>query len=374
MKSYKKILAIAIIATLAFTVVPSLVTADPDVVPLIAGQHYTAGEVRVSNDAVNIYVEYETSGGWYITGTHLYVGKTNPNTLTTAPGQFPYSEPDEETETYHKYIIPLPDIDGYHLKLTKKGKSTGKLEANGNPGVGVDDTVYIAAHAGVCKDILISGGLSEIEEGLPEDPVNVLSSHSYETGDSYFDIIISGDGDLNGEYDGWCIDVDHIMNPDPYLANVYSSYDHPYLEFLDYPDNLDLVNYIINQEYVGNPSGCDGDYTVGDVQLAIWELVDDEVADARDYFIDNEIEYNDCRVDEIIDDAEANDGFVPGCGELLAIILEPTSIDEVYNYGQLAIIGIPIPCEYKTKCETAWGQGTDFDQSNWAMYFTYTIT
>ena len=373
MKSYKKILAIAIIATLAFTVVPSLVTADPDVVPLIAGQHYTAGEVRVTNDAVNIYVEYETSGGWYITGTHLYVGKTNPDTLTTAPGQFPYSEPDEETETYHKYIIPLADIDGYHLKLTKKGKSTGKLEANGNPGVGVDDKVYIAAHAGVCKKMFVSGGLEEVEASLPAQ-VTVSATHSYDVSydGAYFIIEIKGGTSLDGTYDGWCIDTDHNMNDESdYLANVYSSYDLPAGNLgIEYPENLDLINYILNQDYVGKSSGCDGDYTYGDVQLAMWELIENDVP--YWYFDDHGIEYDPCRITEIVNDATDNgDEFIPGCDELLAVILEPTEITE--DVGQLAIIGVPIPCEYEEGCETAWGQGTDFTQPNWAMYFDYTI-
>ena len=35
------------------------------------------------------------------------------------------------------------------------------------------------------------------------------------------------------------------------------------------------TNWIINQNFVGKSSGCDGAYTYGDVQWAIWQLVDE---------------------------------------------------------------------------------------------------
>ncbi|GAG48172.1 unnamed protein product, partial [marine sediment metagenome] len=91
---------------------------------LIAGQHIDVGDVIVSNDGTYLYVTYEiTEPDWIITGTHLYVGKTNPETepLTSAPGQFPYDDDDATsvTDTMVTYEIPLDDIDSYSMKLNK---------------------------------------------------------------------------------------------------------------------------------------------------------------------------------------------------------------------------------------------------------------
>jgi len=367
MKTYKKIIAIAIIATLAITIATSLVTADPVEVPLIAGQYYPAGSVRVTNDADSILVEYLTTGNWVITETHLYVGKTDPKDFTTAPGKFPYSEDPVDDNTYD---IPFGEICEYEMKLNKKGKPTGNLVSKeGTCGVSPGDTIYIAAHAVVCKEIRVSGGIEELEANLPAQ-VTVSTEHSYPDSDeSYFEIVITKGGILNGNYNGWCADTNHNMNTDePYDAYVYSSRGPTFPADIDHPDNLDLVNYILNQHYVGTDSGCDGDFTFGDVQLAIWTLLEGNVPtwpEALGPFDEA------CRIPEILDGIENHEGYEPGCDEVLAIILEPIEI--VGDIGQPAIIEIPIPCEYKTKCETAWGEGDQFSSPNWAMYFDYTI-
>ncbi len=55
------------------------------VVDLIAGQHYTAGNVTVTNDDSYLYVTYNTTTGWKLGITHLYVGEGKPQKM--APGQ-----------------------------------------------------------------------------------------------------------------------------------------------------------------------------------------------------------------------------------------------------------------------------------------------
>jgi hypothetical protein len=83
-------------------------------------------------------------------------------------------------------------------------------------------------------------------------------------------------------------------------------------------------------------------------------------------------EWSQCRVDEIVTAAFASgEGFVPGCGEKLVLILAP-----VLRWQQPVIIWIDPPCEGGD--ETAWGGdyfGTplEFPGKNWAIYFAYTI-
>jgi len=132
---------------------------SPDVFTLYAGQHIDVGTVSVWNDSINLYVEYITTGGWKMCETHLYVGKTNPQILTSAPGQFPYSEEHDPAVSTFTYTIPIDDIDAYGL--SKKGK---KWVADNDTGIGTGDIIYIAAHA-------------EASDG------NILNNPGAETGD-----------------------------------------------------------------------------------------------------------------------------------------------------------------------------------------------
>ena len=124
-------------------------------------------------------------------------------------------------------------------------------------------------------------------------------------------------------------------------------------DIVEYPENLDLVNWLINQDFLGQLSSCGGNYTYGDIQKAIWELIEDYPmgGDLGPWF--------QCRVDEIVEAAYANgEDFIPGCGDRIVIILDPGD-------AQIIIIEIELPCK---EDETAWGNGLSFPGSSWAMY------
>jgi hypothetical protein len=98
-------------------------TNDVFVTPLYAGQHIDVGMVSVWNDAGFLYVQYDTTGGWGMTETHVYVDIVPPE--TGAPGQFPYMHEDLGGATTDLYAIALD---------------------NWGPGT----LLYIAAHTEVC--------------------------------------------------------------------------------------------------------------------------------------------------------------------------------------------------------------------------------
>ena len=308
---------------------------DPYVTDLIAGQFYDVGDVYVWNDGSNLYVKYKTSAGYYMSETHLAV-ETSLDDIpqkngNPPPGQFQYSSEHD----------PMVDELIYTIPITWD----------------VGEELFIAAHAVVCW-----GGISSIELELPEQ-VTMQVSYPYPGGPSYFPVVtVSGGTTIDGTYEGWCVDTDEgIPENTPYTADVYSSYEALPVGKIEYPENLDLVNWIINQDYVGQTSpGGYGTYTYGDVQRAIWELVEDEQSE------EGLGDWSQARVDEILADASANgEGYTPGCGDEIVIILNP-----VGEVAQIVIITIPVPCP---GCETAWGDGFDFPGRNWAMYFTYTI-
>ncbi|HMK04863.1 MAG TPA: hypothetical protein VK489_11755 [Ferruginibacter sp.] len=111
-------------------------------VNLMAGQTMVAGTVSVTNDAENIYVTYNTTGGWVLTATHLYVGDcalipvNNPG--NPIPGQFPYKGTHTNL-TSVTYTVPISQIPA-------------------------GTCACIAAH-GVVKELNSSGGTIQTQTG-----------------------------------------------------------------------------------------------------------------------------------------------------------------------------------------------------------------
>jgi len=108
-------------------------------VTLLADQTIDVGTLTVEIDGGNLEVTYTiTNLEWELLETHLYVGYTNPEDLTSAPGQFPYSEEHDPAVLTFTYIIPISEIDSYSLKGGKKWV----VDDEGEP-----DEIYIAAQA-----------------------------------------------------------------------------------------------------------------------------------------------------------------------------------------------------------------------------------
>jgi hypothetical protein len=144
---------------------------------------------------------------------------------------------------------------------------------------------------------------------LPSDPVTMSAYYSYD--DSFFKTTLSGVPPgydvTNGVYNGWCIDYGTPMPINiSILVNLFSSYCPPV--HLDHA-NWSYVNYLINNKQ--------SDY-YNDTQTAIW------------YFINlgpwtvapTPIGQN------MVNDALANGaGFVPGPGQLVAVLCDPVNRD-----------------------------------------------
>jgi len=272
--------------------------------------------------------------GWCITETHLSVGTSLCDIPQTKkgnpiPGQFACSgEHDCVGEVL--YEIPMELDEG--------------------------DTLYVAAHAVVCMG-----------QGLPET-VTMSVVYPQEGDPSHFPVTVY-DG-MAGAYLGWCIDIDASISQNVmYDAQVHSSLGGYPADIVNFTGNLDLVNWIINQDFPGKGSpGGYGTYTYGDVQVAIWRLLEDPAFNNATVFSSLHPAPSEDRVAEIICAAQGHEGFVPGCGDEYAVILVP--VDECGNtIAQKIIIEFPVPCG----CETAWGKGCDFPGRNWAMYFTYSV-
>jgi hypothetical protein len=328
---------------------------SPFVTPLIAGGNIPVGEVRVWNDDTNMYVQYVINdSSWCLLETNLAVECSRwliPQIFfRPIPEKFEFQD-EFDCATEHIYTIPLS-----WSSRTKR--------------------VYIAAHAivgSICgledPDLALFAGMLPAEATMtPNDP--------YLDGPAYLPATDVADEDdlLTGIYDGWCLSTSLGVDEGvQYNANVFSSYDFPD-GVVDFPENLDKINWILNQQFVGKPTQCNPDlpvYTYGSVQRAIWSLIDDENSTL------SLGPYSLCQIGEILDGAEEYGLFYePDCKEFVGVVLQP--FDVQHRPAQPVIIPVPLPCEPKICCEqTAWGARKHFKKrrfgNNWAMYFKYRI-
>jgi len=274
---------------------------DSNVTDLIAGQNHDAGDITVTNDGDNLFITYTLEGDWTMSEAHLYVGTTYPK--KNAPGQFPYKVSDLGGVTEYTFTVPLGDWD-----------------------CGTD--LIIAAHA-VVTDGAVGGFGEQTGWGFgPEGFTNKWGWYMHYTIDpycplptntlnfkvqhpngpiSYFLSTFTGIGagfgiaDNTG-YPGWCVDLFHNITPGTtYQAKVYSSYDGALPGDLQDSD-WDMVNYLLN-----NKQG-----SRDDIQNAIW------------YFIGGGAYPSDPDAQAMIADALANgEGFVPGAGQITAVVVDP---------------------------------------------------
>ncbi len=104
--------AMAVPVVLLALLTGAYVQADTVTVDLLAGQHMDVGSVTVSNDASNLTVTYETTGGWYLAETHLAVadsvaGIPQTNSGNPKVGHFPYAMEHDPWVTSYTYTVPL---------------------------------------------------------------------------------------------------------------------------------------------------------------------------------------------------------------------------------------------------------------------------
>ncbi len=157
------------------------------------------------------------------------------------------------------------------------------------------------------------------------------------TGKSYFEITIEDSGLLNGVYPGWCGDwTTPIQHDVSYSTRFYSPYSEIPDGLVDHPENLDEVNWIINQNFVGKTSpGGFGIYTYSDVQLAMWSLLDTYHDDSTAG------PYSPERVEEIANAARTlGSDFYPRCSQKVGILLAPSD-QATGNRVQTTITEIP---------------------------------
>ncbi len=106
---------------------PSVYCGEATVVPLIAGQSTTIGEVIVANDDQFLYVEYVTQAPWVLVETHIAVSDSLegiPQTKTGNPkvGQFAYNIDSEIGLVWSRGTLLYVAADAEVWKLDENGQ------------------------------------------------------------------------------------------------------------------------------------------------------------------------------------------------------------------------------------------------------------
>ena len=299
---------------------------------LIAGKNMYAGTVSVTKlDDETLEVSFNAAPGFCITETHLHVA--------AEPGDFPVNGGGNPK-------IGNFDYQGSH---NCEGQVVYTVPATG---------AYIAAHAVVkCVEEDPESILSKLPETVTFCPSR--DSRTWEDPAYWAFEFQTG---LTGTYGGWCVDSDSPLENGVCLQDVplYPADENFPDGILEKPENLDALNWLLNQHLIGSESTSGGAYTYGDFQMAVWKLVDDGVC-----CLPSLGDYSDVRAMELVDLALANgDGFTPGCGEYMGLILVPAD-------RQPVIFGYKLDCEAGECEETAWADGCPFPGNSWAMFFKY---
>jgi hypothetical protein len=321
-------------------------------IELVAGQHYVVGNVCIRTEGSNLKVKYNiTSSNWSITETHLaVVGNPDdfPRTSNGNPkvGNFPYKGNHNNVNEV-EYTIPIGNLP---------------------------PTVYVAAHA-----VVENCNVTPSTNLCPEFPANATLTPTWNPSDapSY---TVKGLFDFSSEvFYGFCVDNSRsISNNNPRTVNFICSYD-PNLpncsSFIEKPENLDLVNWIINNR---QPN-----WDRRTLQAAIWKLINPSGTATRwdtSTATTGEWKHDPVLREEIISLASQHEGFVPGCDQKVMVLVYGPG--EICNpIRQVLAFEVPVQCvPGNCNSETAWGfpynngpipgLSVKFG-SQWARYFSY---
>jgi hypothetical protein len=298
-----------------------------------AGQNDTSkgtdvGTVTATVMGEYLKVEYDIVAPWALTEVHVWVGKDLLKfPKNGAPGQL-----------------------GATLELDYESSATLKIKLS-DRGILPGDPILVAAH-GVVVGI---GGVDGLDLILPA-PIEFSGIYfkKFEAfgiptpPQSYFQHNVFSTF-MNGSHKSWCVDSETLFSFQKSIKGIaYSTYGEFPEELFQKPENFPAINWVINYIAVGGESvGGYGNYTMGDIQNAIWHLIENDPD--LDNIPGGVGPYDIKRVEEIVKLAlKSGSQFVPKCGQKVAILF-------IAPKDQITIIEYPVPCGEGN--ETIWGFG-----------------
>ncbi|WP_342678509.1 hypothetical protein [Methanofollis sp. UBA420] len=391
---------------------------DAVVKTLYAGRTIPVGTVSLWTEDGTMMVAYATTGGWVLKEVHLHVDCVEAGDVPGGADEKPskkgggryghgweknagsagnsgYPVPDQDDVPQNRNGNPIVGHFEHKVYYPDGGTTTSGTIDMGP--VGTCDAMYVAAHAKVAR-----GG-----ESIPLPPPGVVTYLPVRNkGDapvtfSLFAATITGGG-LDGVYPAWCIDYDTaIRSGTGYTARFYPAYGPdvpgPLRDYeasdLSWEEVLNCIAYLINHKDGSYTFSLDDPFFPGEtvswsesgnwkeLQGAMWWVIKPSLvpenmtgmSSGGQIKWDNRITY------AILSSARADGctSFMPGCGDLAAVIVDPYSSDAPDTPRQLMVIEVPVPCGPYEE-ESAWGAMGDpltypFPWKNWATYIVYTV-
>jgi len=289
-------------------------------IDLLSASGAKVGNATISVANGKLSVKYSALPGWFLTKTFLHIAQKAIQ-IPADPSAYTYVT--THSPVVAEYEVSNIDVSAYS-EITVSAKSEVQ-QLVGN----VTDLVAVAASL----------------------PLSALSINlTFIKNPSYFSMAVTGGGAIDGVYNSFCVDLDHSISPGKaytvYSISSYSSNSALLAQLVDKPQNLDLVNYVLNTNFAS--LGATGT----ELQAAIWTLIDNKVVTNSG----GGISWKQSVVNAIVADAIANgEGFVPACGGKVAILMYPgTNANTPLIKSQVTIGGIPL-IEFQNSCKPVYG-------------------
>ncbi|MCG8431190.1 MAG: hypothetical protein MJA29_08445, partial [Candidatus Omnitrophica bacterium] len=242
---------------------------------LIAAQHFNVGYVKVhwENDHVKVeYVIEDTQ--WQLKEVHFgWFGDDLPP--HAVPGQMQYGF-EGLSGHYFTFNIPIDQLceDDDDDKATTKDlriRRPGRITGDDDDGGCVCN---FAAHAVVTRDGECEKSRAKtifVERNYPDAG---LMKATRQGRTSYFNVWIKSDAQLNGHvFNGWCLDARKKLDEGRwYDVEIIYDWSQVTDDIVKFPENLKYIEWITEQNYVGNVIRCGAIVQRDHVQNAIWHL------------------------------------------------------------------------------------------------------
>lgn len=259
----------------------------------------------------------------WITNVHTTVCCPAPTTVDCVEATIPYSP----GVTSASFVVNEPDCGAlFH-----------------------EHEVLVDVHATVEK----MGGEPAIHELFPQRvSYSLITDPGNDQGASYFDIRFTGASSLNGiVFDGYCVDWGHLISTNG--GKEYTGWAHSYQDTaalvgtnIEYPENMDLVAWAINTYRPGSTftelvNGAVQTYTMtsGTLQRAIWYIVGDDNGSGGLGW------YNNNWALHIAAQAQGHEGYMPGNGGYIPIVLIPDNGEVQHVIIEATCEKLQIPCD-----------------------------
>jgi len=331
----RKLLYVLAALSLLIVLVPvAAVSADQTSVDLIAGQSIDAGDVIVSNDGENLYVQFVAADGWCISETHVAVGTSVEEIPQTKkenpiPGKFLNSavySPCEETP--EPYVIPLEWDCGANIYIAAHAVVGKAIE-------GCVETVWQIGdvETDACDGGLLTNYADEFNWGDPAGPCT--AGPTLDVRPDYTTPFVVGTTPT-GEF--------------PYNSNYVRGYATDFDVHWD--GELPFGGELIVS---WSPGASASEKKVVSDGFPTWTLTAiGAPKPGEGWFLDTY---------PLVKDSNSVDPVASGTH----------TINFLHTQGDGTFwdwIRLERPCE---QWETGWGEGTPFAGQNWAMYFTHEV-